>query len=104
MIVLSNNDGCVVARSKALGIKMGQPVFECSELIEQHDIQVFSCNYPLYADVSNRIMKVLETFSPHIEVYSIDEAWLDLRHIPIASLSEYDATFAKQCGALRAYP
>lgn len=92
VIVLSNNDGCVVARSnevKVLGIKMGQPVFECQELIEQHHIQAFSSNYPLYADVSNRIMQVLKTFSPHTEVYSIDEAWLDLSHIPRASLSEY---------------
>ena len=56
VVVLSNNDGCIVARSnesKALGIKMGQPVFECRELIEQHHIQVFSSNYALYADVSN---------------------------------------------------
>ena len=92
VIVLSNNDGCVVARSnevKALGIKMGQPVFECQELIEQHHIQVFSSNYPLYADVSNRIMNVLATFSPHTEVYSIDEAWIDLSHIPLTSLSDY---------------
>ena len=92
VLVLSNNDGCVVARSnevKALGIKMGQPVFECQELIEQHHIQVFSSNYPLYADVSNRIMNVLATFSPHTEVYSIDEAWIDLSHIPITSLSDY---------------
>ena len=65
VIVLSNNDGCVVARSnevKALGIKMGQPVFECQEFIEQHHIQVFSSNYPLYADVSNRIMKYSKPF------------------------------------------
>ena len=92
VLVLSNNDGCVVARSnevKALGIKMGQPVFECQELIEQHHIQVFSSNYPLYADVSNRIMNVLATFSPHTEVYSIDEAWIDLSHIPLTSLSDY---------------
>ena len=92
VLVLSNNDGCVVARSnesKALGIKMGQPVFECRELIEQHDIQVFSSNYPLYADVSNRVMQALATFSSHIEVYSIDEAWIDLSHIPNTDLSEY---------------
>jgi DNA polymerase V len=95
VIVLSNNDGCVVARSnesKALGIKMGQPVFECRDLIEQHDIQVFSSNYPLYADMSHRIMQVLKTFSSSVEVYSIDEAWLDVSHIPIASLSEYGRT------------
>jgi DNA polymerase V len=91
VIVLSNNDGCVVARSNEVKsfIKMGQPVFECQELIEQHHIQVFSSNYPLYADVSARIMKTLAPFSPCVEVYSIDEAWIDLSHIPIAYLSEY---------------
>ena len=91
VIVLSNNDGCVVARSNEVKslIKMGQPVFECRALIEQHHIQVFSSNYPLYADVSDRIMKLLATFSPRIEVYSIDEAWIDLSHIAIACLSDY---------------
>src|SRR6266705_5193619 len=84
IVVLSNNDGCVVARSneaKALGIKMGQPVFECRELIEQHHIQVFSSNYSLYADMSDRVMQTLATFSPHVEVFSIDEAFLDLSHV-----------------------
>lgn len=79
--VLSNNDGCVVARSqevKALGIKMGTPVFQVRHLIEQHGIVVFSSNYELYADISNRVMSVLEEFSPHVEIYSIDEAFLDL--------------------------
>src|SRR6266566_6187209 len=91
VIVLSNNDGCVVARSNEVKafIKMGQPVFGCQELIEQHHIQVFSSNYPLYADVSDRIMNILATFSPRIEVYSIDEAWIDLSHIPIACLSDH---------------
>jgi DNA polymerase V len=91
VIVLSNNDGCVVARSNEVKslIKMGQPVFECEELIEQYHIQVFSSNYPLYADVSDRIMKSLATFSPRVEIYSIDEAWIDLSHIPIAYLSDY---------------
>jgi DNA polymerase V len=92
VIVLSNNDGCVVARSnesKALGIRMGQPVFECRELIEQYNVQTFSSNYPLYADISHRIMRVLKTFSPSVEVYSIDEAWLDLSSIPIANLHDY---------------
>jgi len=91
VIVLSNNDGCVVARSNEVKsfIKMGQPVFECQELIEQHHIQVFSSNYALYADVSARIMTTLATFSPHIEIYSIDEAWIDLSHIPIERLQDY---------------
>ena len=92
VLVLSNNDGCVVARSnesKALGIKMGQPVFECRELIEQHHIQVFSSNYPLYADMSDRVMQTLATFSPRVEVYSIDEAFLDLSHVPREQLHAY---------------
>jgi DNA polymerase V len=81
VVVLSNNDGCVVARSqevKALGIKMGTPVFQVRHLIEQHGIVTFSSNYELYADISNRVMSVLEEFSPHVEIYSIDEAFLDL--------------------------
>jgi DNA polymerase V len=92
VLVLSNNDGCVVARSneaKALGIKMGQPVFECRELIAQHQIEVFSSNYALYADMSDRVMQTLVTFSPCVEVYSIDEAFLDLSHVPREQLHVY---------------
>jgi DNA polymerase V len=79
VIVLSNNDGCCVARSneaKALGIKMGTPVFQIQTLIEQHQIQVFSSNYALYGDLSNRVMQTLHNFTPEVEVYSIDEAFL----------------------------
>src|ERR1700694_4389127 len=78
-IVLSNNDGCIVARSneaKKLGIKMGQPVFECQELIKKHKIQVFSSNYSLYADISDRVMATLSQFPPRQEIYSIDESFL----------------------------
>ena len=81
IVVLSNNDGCVVARSKeakALGIKMGVPVFKIQDEIRQHNIQTFSSNYALYADMSSRVMPTLERFSPRVEVYSIDEAFLDL--------------------------
>ena len=81
VVVLSNNDGCVVARSKevkALGIKMGVPVFQIQQLINQHQIQLFSSNYALYADMSSRVMSILEEFAPTMEVYSIDEAFLDL--------------------------
>src|SRR5690554_1200098 len=84
VLVLSNNDGCVVARSaetKALGIKMGVPVFQIKDLIRQHNIQVFSSNYPLYADLSSRVMRTLETLAPRVEMYSIDEAFLDLTGI-----------------------
>lgn len=79
VVVLSNNDGCVVARSneaKALGIKMGVPLFEARHIIDAHDVQVFSSNYALYADMSSRVMSVLGTLTPEIELYSIDEAFL----------------------------
>lgn len=79
VIVLSNRDGNVVARSdeaKALGIKMGQPFFETKELREQHDVAVFSSNYPLYGETSSRLMCLLNRFVEDIEVYSIDEAFL----------------------------
>lgn len=79
VVVLSNNDGCVIARSnesKALGVKMGVPYFHIAELQKKHDIQVFSSNYTLYGDLSNRIMSLLRTFTPDLEVYSIDEAFL----------------------------
>ena len=81
IVVLSNNDGCVVARSaeaKALGIKMGVPWFELKELASKHGIVAFSSNYALYADMSNRLMSILGTFSPIQEVYSIDECFLNL--------------------------
>lgn len=79
VIVLSNNDGCVVARSqeaKDIGIQMGQPLFECKGLVDKHKVKVFSSNYVLYGDMSARIMSILSRFSPNIEVYSIDEAFL----------------------------
>lgn len=80
-VVLSNNDGCVVARSpeaKALGIKMGVPLFQIKHLVEAHEVQVYSSNYALYGDMSQRVMSVLEQFTPEVERYSIDEAFLDL--------------------------
>jgi DNA polymerase V len=81
VVVLSNNDGCVVARSKeakALGIKMGVPVFKIRHEIERHGIVTFSSNYAFYADMSQRVMSILEELAPRVEVYSIDEAFLDL--------------------------
>jgi len=80
-VVLSNNDRCVVARSnevKELGIKMGVPVYQIEHLMKKHNIQRCSSNYELYADMSNRIMTLLSGFTPNLEVYSIDEAFLDL--------------------------
>jgi len=85
LVVLSNNDGCVVSRSneaKALGIKMGQPWFECKELAEEHGVLAFSSNYALYADLSNRVMSILSDFAPRHEVYSIDECFVDLTGMP----------------------
>jgi DNA polymerase V len=82
--VLSNNDGCIVARSqevKDLGIKMGTPLFKVADLISKHHVQVFSSNYTLYGDISARVMQTLEEYSPLVEVYSIDEAFLDLSGI-----------------------
>lgn len=83
VVVLSNNDGCVVARSneaKALGIKMGVPIYQIAALCRQHDVQIRSSNYILYADMSNRIMSILrdEVGPAQMEVYSIDEAFLTL--------------------------
>src|ERR1041385_1064087 len=78
VIVLSNNDGCVVARSdeaKALGIPMGAPRFQWDDVICKNDVAVFSSNYELYGDLSRRVVGVLEQFSPDLEVYSIDEAF-----------------------------
>jgi DNA polymerase V len=80
VLVLSNNDGCVVARSneaKALGIRMGAPFFELKPLVQKHNIEVFSSNYALYGDMSCRVMTVLQQLLPCIEIYSIDEAFLD---------------------------
>ena len=81
VIVLSNNDGCVIARSneaKALGIKMGEPAFKLKNLIEKYKINVFSTNFALYGDLSKRVMNVMSAEVDKIEIYSIDEAFLDL--------------------------
>lgn len=81
VIVLSNNDGCVVARSqevKDLGVKMGVPLFQIQHIVRQHNITLFSSNFALYADMSARIMSILEEFAPSLEVYSIDEGFMDL--------------------------
>jgi DNA polymerase V len=81
VVVLSNNDGCIIARSneaKAAGIRMGEPFFEQQDLIDRHNIQVFSANFTLYGDMSNRVMETLKQFSPQMEIYSIDEAFLTL--------------------------
>ena len=84
VIVLSSNDGCIISRSneaKALGIKMGDPYFKAKEIIKKNNVYVFSSNYSLYGDISRRVMKTLKYFGTEIEVYSIDEAFLDLTGI-----------------------
>lgn len=81
VVVLSNNDGCVIARSteaKKLGIKMGEPYFRQKDFFRRHGVVCFSSNYELYADMSNRVMTTLEEMSPRCEIYSIDEAFCDL--------------------------
>ena len=85
IVVLSNNDGCVVARSneaKALGIGMGVPYYQVKQLCQRHRVKVFSSNYTLYGDLSQRVMSTIEQHCPDIEVYSIDEAFLNLKHVP----------------------
>ncbi|NBB23397.1 SOS mutagenesis and repair protein UmuC, partial [Runella sp. CRIBMP] len=80
VVILSNNDGCVIARSneaKALGIKMGAPAFHMEELLKKYAVAVYSSNYTLYGDMSNRVMTTLSAYTPEIEIYSIDEAFLN---------------------------
>jgi DNA polymerase V len=92
VVVLSNNDGCIIARSneaKALGIAMGEPLFKARAEIRRHDIQVYSSNYPLYGDMSARVMSALQTFTPDIELYSIDEAFLNLAGFEHRGLDAY---------------
>ena len=89
VVVLSNNDGCVIARSnesKALGIKMGVPAYQISDLVQQYDIAVYSSNLTLYGDMSNRVMSILKEYVPATEIYSIDEAFADLSGIEITEL------------------
>ncbi len=91
VVVLSNNDGCVIARSneaKALGIRMGHPYFQLRELIERHDVAVFSGNMALYGDMSRRVIGRLRQLVPAAEVYSIDEAFLDFGGIAAGRLGE----------------
>ena len=92
VLVLSNNDGCVIARSaevKELKIPMGAPYFKLKDDIRRHKIHVFSSNYALYADMSNRVMTILEDMAPSVEVYSIDEAFMDVAGLD--KLQSFDA-------------
>lgn len=92
VVVLSNNDGCIISRSneaKALGIPMGTPEFQVRDLIKQHNIRIFSSNYALYGDLSHRVMKILENYTPNVEVYSIDEAFLNFSGMTIPDFNAY---------------
>jgi DNA polymerase V len=92
VVVLSNNDGCAVARSnevKALGVGMGSPWFKFKDLAKQHGIIALSSNYALYADMSNRVMSILREYSPEQEIYSIDESFLDLTSFKRRDLIQY---------------
>jgi len=99
VVVLSNNDGCVIARSdesKALGIPMGAPIFKLKELVQKNQIKCFSSNFPLYGDMSSRVMQILSSFTPEIEIYSIDEAFLSLEGFKEEELEAYAAQMKKK--------
>ena len=107
VIVLSNNDGCAVARSneaKALGIKMGAPFFKIKHIVEKHNVAVFSGNMALYGDMSQRVRWVLEDFAPAVEVYSIDEAFLDLRGVENVDFDVYAKKISSECWRLTSIP
>jgi len=98
VVVLSNNDGFVVARSKqakALGIGDLQPFFKVEKILRKNKVAIFSSNYPLYGDLSHRVMNTLHTFSPQIEVYSIDEMFLLLKGMPI-DMASYGETLKQK--------
>lgn len=95
VVVLSNNDGCAVACSKeakALGIRVGTPIFECKGMMEGHDVRIRSSNYTLYGDMSERVMQILMSFTPEIEIYSIDEAFLRLDGLARKDFLSYGKT------------
>ena len=92
IVVLSNNDGCIITRSaeaKALGIKMGEPYFKAKQIIQKNNVKVFSSNYALYGDISQRVMETLSSFSPNVEIYSIDEAFLGFNGFKNYELNTY---------------
>ena len=98
IVILSSNDGCVIARSneaKALGIKMSEPFFKLQYLIKSHNVKAISSNFTLYGDMSRRMMTILEGFSPSCEIYSIDECFLDFSHLTAEQI-------ASECQIIRA--
>jgi len=100
VIVLSNNDGCAIARSneaKAIGIKMGSPFFKIRHLVEKYGVVVFSGNMALYGDMSRRVRLTLQEFAPSLEVYSIDEVFLDLHGMQIEDFGSYAREISRIC-------
>ncbi len=107
IVVLSNNDGCVIARSneaKALGIPMGAPAFEYASLFDQHNVQVYSANFALYGDMSNRVMSILSGYSPDVEIYSIDEAFLKFSGFEQFDLFAHGQSMRQQVGRWTGIP
>lgn len=107
VIVLSSNDGCAIARSneaKVLGIKMGEPLFKIKDIVKRHDVAIFSSNMALYSDFSRRIRMILRECAPHIEVYSIDEAFLDLRGVEHENFDDFAKSLSKRCKRLTGIP
>lgn len=106
IVVLSNNDGCVIARSgeaKRLGIPMGAPAFQYKEQFHRYGIEVFSANFPLYGDMSRRVMSILSKYSHVQEIYSIDECFLGMEGIK-ENLFDYGMKMKKQVALLQDYP
>lgn len=101
VVVLSGNDGCVVARSnevKALGIKMGVPLYQIRDLVEKHHITCFSSNFSLYGDLSSRVMSILRTHTTRFEQYSIDEAFISLDHVPESERKAFCEQIVREIG------
>ena len=107
VIILSSNDGCAIARSneaKALGIKMGDPFFKIRDIVEKNGVEVFSGNMALYGDMSRRVRWVLEDYAPSVEVYSIDEAFLDLRGMEGIDFDGYAKEISAKCWKMTSIP
>lgn len=99
VVVLSNNDGCVISRSqeaKALGIAMGEPLFKIKELVEREGVKIYSSNFPLYADLSSRVMEVITSMVPAAQIYSIDEAFIDFEGLNIDELTQLSKEITKR--------
>ncbi len=99
VVVLSNNDGCIVARSnevKALGIPMGVPLFKVKDIIEANQVTLFSGNFPLYGDFSQRVVQILQTAAPHVEVYSVDESFLEISSLQLTDYTSWAQEVSEQ--------